>query len=84
VDGRRAYYSIYCLGTTTGARWSGEAVARRICGKYGMAVTRDADVTMDIGSEDVKSVDGEVMKKELDKEKMDGANLSVVALRHNP
>ena len=30
------------LGTTTGAYWSGEGVARRICKKWGRVVVEDA------------------------------------------
>jgi hypothetical protein len=29
------------LGTTTGAYWSGEGVARRVCGKWGVNIVED-------------------------------------------
>ncbi|KAJ9614559.1 hypothetical protein H2200_002696 [Cladophialophora chaetospira] len=63
------------LGTTTGAWWSGEGVARRICKKYGIDVAKEEDAALE-----VNGVNGEIGKKELDKEKMDGANLSGLAI----
>ncbi|ETI20288.1 hypothetical protein G647_08322 [Cladophialophora carrionii CBS 160.54] len=67
------------LGTTTGAWWSGEAVARRVCRKYGLAVVEEG------GTVAVDRVNGvvtgpEAGKKELDKKRMDGANLSGLAI----
>ncbi|KIW41657.1 uncharacterized protein PV06_07194 [Exophiala oligosperma] len=66
------------LGTTTGAWWSGEGVARRICSVYDIPVTKD--VSMYVGAD----ADGEDTlvgtKKELDSRKPDAANLSGLAI----
>lgn len=56
------------LGTTTGAWWSGEGVARRVCDMYGIRVPEE------IGLEE------RVEKKDLDTKKPDAANLSGLAL----
>jgi len=63
------------LGTTTGAWWSGEGVARRICNKYGIEVAREEEAALE-----VNGVSEELGKKELDRTKMDGANLSGLAI----
>ncbi|KIX96326.1 uncharacterized protein Z520_08104 [Fonsecaea multimorphosa CBS 102226] len=63
------------LGTTTGAWWSGEGVARRICTKWGINVPGDAAV-----EENGNAVVLDVKKKELDKDKADAANLSGLAI----
>ncbi|EXJ54618.1 hypothetical protein A1O7_09959 [Cladophialophora yegresii CBS 114405] len=74
------------LGTTTGAWWSGEAVARRLCAKYGLAVAEEEPTEEGSGGTvDVNGVDGVAgeeagKKKELDKKRMDGANLSGLAI----
>ena len=64
------------LGTTTGAYWSGEGVAKKICRKYGIKVVG--------GAEGVQSrtvgLDGRVNGKELDGLKRNGANLSALAI----
>lgn len=68
------------LGTTTGAWWSGEGVARRLCAKYGIEVDVETQ-EMELDGV-VAGVNGDVssLKKELDGEKMDGANLSALAI----
>lgn len=58
------------LGTTTGAWWSGEGVARGICGKYGTGIPDDAV--------DNRTLDG--MKKNLDAGKADAANQNGLAI----
>lgn len=63
------------LGTTTGAFWSGEGVARRICQKYGIEIAEEEDAAFE-----VNGVDGKLGKKDLDKERIDGANLSGLAI----
>ncbi|KIX05390.1 uncharacterized protein Z518_06262 [Rhinocladiella mackenziei CBS 650.93] len=62
------------LGTTTGAWWSGEGVARRICDKYGIKI----EVADDDGADD--GAGG--MKKMLDgdRSKADAANLNGLAI----
>lgn len=60
------------LGTTTGAWWSGEGVARRICTGYGLNVPEDVAVPED--GEEV----GE--KKNLNSKKADAANLHGLAI----
>ncbi|KAK5304874.1 hypothetical protein LTR99_003940 [Exophiala xenobiotica] len=60
------------LGTTTGAWWSGEGVARRICDTYALAVPEDVAVP-----EDGESVG---LKKQLDSENPDAANLNGLAI----
>ncbi|KIW62426.1 hypothetical protein PV04_10600 [Phialophora macrospora] len=70
------------LGTTTGAWWSGEAVARRVCRKYGVEVAEEdkQDQQDGLGLE-VNGINGEEAgKKELDKNRLDGANLSGLAI----
>ncbi|KAL6247801.1 hypothetical protein RBB50_005149 [Rhinocladiella similis] len=66
------------LGTTTGAWWSGEGVARQICSVYDIPVARD--ISIDAGAE----ADGEGTlggtKKVLDSRRPDAANLSGLAL----
>jgi hypothetical protein len=65
------------LGTTTGAWWSGEGVAKRICRKYGIRLVGDV---ADMGDEATR-LDGEVAcKKEIDAEYKDGANVSALAI----
>jgi hypothetical protein len=66
------------LGTTTGAWWSGEAVAKRICQQYGIEIPKDLDV--EIGSVEVMGDHSGAGKKELDKTKPDGANLTGLAI----
>jgi len=56
------------LGTTTGAWWSGEAVARRICAKYGLDVPAEA-VT-----------DDEMRRKDLVAGHADAANMNGLAI----
>lgn len=46
---------VVALGTTTGAWWSGEGVARRICRKWGVEVVED--------DADVSEAPGEAMRK---------------------
>ncbi|ETN43653.1 uncharacterized protein HMPREF1541_02812 [Cyphellophora europaea CBS 101466] len=49
---------VVALGTTTGAWWSGEGVARRICKKWGVQVVEDEDVGVE--QEEVREkVEGE-------------------------
>jgi hypothetical protein len=60
------------LGTTTGAWWSGEGVARRICNAYGLAVPEDVMVP-----ENGESVG---IKKQLDSGNPDAANLNGLAI----
>lgn len=60
------------LGTTTGAWWSGEGVARRICKAYGLPVPQDAMQS--------QAVDESALKKDLDAVKADAANLSGLAI----
>jgi monoamine oxidase len=72
------------LGTTTGAWWSGEAVARRLCGKYGVEVPAEKweqEQQDGLNTLGVNGVNGEEAgKKDLDKKKIDGANLSGLAI----
>ncbi|OAL39194.1 hypothetical protein AYO20_01512 [Fonsecaea nubica] len=65
------------LGTTTGAWWSGEGVARRICAKWGMKVPGDATAAAEENG--TTGVQG-AKKKELDKDRADAANLSGLAI----
>lgn len=58
------------LGTTTGAWWSGEGVARRICAAHGIPVLLDDGVPLD----------EEGKKKELDEKAPDAANLAGLAI----
>ena len=60
------------LGTTTGAWWSGEGVARRICNAYGLTVPED--VAVPENGEDVG------VRKQLDIGNPDAANLNGLAI----
>jgi hypothetical protein len=69
------------LGTTTGAYWAGEGVARRICQEYGLTMpVEDAEEEgngVAVGGE-VRVED--VRPKEVGREKGDAANLNGLAL----
>ncbi|EXJ77154.1 hypothetical protein A1O3_10312 [Capronia epimyces CBS 606.96] len=65
------------LGTTTGAWWSGEGVARRICAAYGVDVPEDA---MASAMAITGHPDLEEEKKVLDASKPDAANLAGLAI----
>jgi hypothetical protein len=60
------------LGTTTGAYWAGEGVARRICGQYGIQVPVEVD------EEDCAGV--EVTVKEVESARRDAANSNGLSL----
>ncbi|KIV84038.1 hypothetical protein PV11_06013 [Exophiala sideris] len=62
------------LGTTTGAWWSGEGVARRICNAYGIDVPEDVDVSVPDDGDEVG------VKKDLDGKKADAANMNGLAI----
>jgi hypothetical protein len=64
------------LGTTTGAWWSGEAVAKRVCRKMGITVDEDEPTVVN-GD---KEVDLRPKKKNLVKTEMDGANAAGLAI----
>lgn len=69
------------LGTTTGAWWSGEGVARRICAAYGL----DVHVPEDASSKTITTSDGldlenDKKKKYLDASNANAANLAGLAL----
>ncbi|RVX72118.1 hypothetical protein B0A52_04716 [Exophiala mesophila] len=59
------------IGTTTGAYWSGAAVARRICSSYGILMNEAGDALENIGLE---------KKKGLEDGKADAANLDGLAI----
>jgi hypothetical protein len=59
------------LGTTTGAWWSGEGVARRLCEVYGLAVPPDVSSAPE---------DDATKRKDLDSAKPDAANLNGLAI----
>ncbi|KIW13881.1 hypothetical protein PV08_06662 [Exophiala spinifera] len=73
------------LGTTTGAWWSGEAVARQICSIYDMPAisgtsTTHAGAEAD-GEDSLNTLDeGPVTKKDLGSSRPDAANLSGLAI----
>ena len=58
------------LGTTTGAWWSGEAVARRVCQKYGLKVP----------DKDLDQMNGQVKDVEAKHERPDAAQMNGLAL----
>lgn len=58
------------LGTTTGAYWAGEGVARRICGEYGIPVPVEDE---EVGMKEVRVKDVESVRR-------DAANLNGMAL----
>jgi len=79
------------LGTTTGAWWSGQAVARRICAKYELDVPTEAEVEVSIRRDPVAGPDAlpelndqEMQSKKKDladkKEHPDAANLNGLAI----
>ncbi|OAP55418.1 hypothetical protein AYL99_10391 [Fonsecaea erecta] len=75
------------LGTTTGAWWSGEAVARRICSKWAINVPGEAAVNgsaelvqQQQQQQDLLEKETKMKKKTLDKDKPDAANLSGLAI----
>lgn len=63
------------LGTTTGAYWSGEGVARRIVALYD-----ELKIADEHGAEKGLDVEGEKMKKMPTSEKRDAANINGLAL----
>ena len=66
------------LGTTTGAWWSGEAVARRIATKWGLKVSDEEGVLKN--ADTLANGHGGNLKKELSKDEVEGAQANAIAL----